>query len=276
MLSIIIPTCNRNDLLIHCLNCLSPKVQPLKQTEYEVIVTDDGKSWETKQLIENNFPWVKWIAGPQKGPAANRNVGAKNTNGEWLVFIDDDCLPDKNLLQTYQQAIAKHPDLLVFEGCIKPDREQQSLAEESPINETGGHLWSCNFMISKNLFLKDLNGFDENFPYAAMEDVDLDYRITQNNIEKVFVKDAFVIHPWRLQKHMYKITKNRFLSTLYFLKKHPEKKKEISSKYYLIAFYNSFFKNTLKNAVRYRFKGFCSKITHDFMQLYFSAYMVIF
>ena len=275
MLSVIIPTCNRNDLLMLCLDRLNLDKQTLNSDQYEVIVTDDGKDQQAKQLLKEKYTWAKWVAGPQKGPAANRNSGAKYAQGEWLIFIDDDCLPVKQILEVYHNALSDYPNTLVFEGCIKADREQQSLAEESPVNETGGYLWSCNFTINKKLFLNTLQGFDEQFPYAAMEDVDLDYRLHLKKIKKVFLKDAMVIHPWRVQKHMYQITKHRFLSTLYFLQKHPEKKKEINSRYYLIAFYNSFLKNTLKNAAAYRFKGIFGKVTYDFMQLYFSVYMAI-
>ncbi|RYY07740.1 MAG: hypothetical protein EOP43_02335 [Sphingobacteriaceae bacterium] len=131
-------------------------------------------------------------------------------------------------------------------------------------------------MINKNLFLNDFNGFDEQFPYAAMEDVDLNYRLNKKGISKLFVKNAYVVHPWRLQKNMWRITLNRFKSTLYFLNKHPERKKDINSKYYLIAFYNSFIKNTLKNSFKYRFRGFFKKIIYDALQLYFFVYTLIY
>jgi len=275
MLSVIIPTYNRNDLVAQCLKQLDPEVQSLSIDSYEVIVTDDSKQQQAKQFIEENYKWVKWIAGPQKGPAANRNNGARKALGEWLIFIDDDCLPDKRILKVYQTAISNNNETLVFEGCIKADGERQSLAEESPVNETGGYLWSCNFMINKNLFLNDLNGFDEHFPYAAMEDVELDLRLKKKGIRKVFLKNAYVVHPWREQKKMWNITLKRFESTLYFLKQHPEKKEDINSKYYLTAFYNSLFKNTLKNAFKFRFKGFFGKITYDVLQLYFSLYTFI-
>lgn len=276
MLSVIIPTCDRNELLSNCLNCFSLKFQNIHKADYEVIVTDDSKQHQAKQLIEEKYNWVKWIAGPQKGPAANRNNGAKNANGDWLVFIDDDCLPDSNIIRAYETAITNNKNTLVFEGCIKSDRARQNLAEESPVNESGGYLWSCNFMIDKITFLNKLGGFDEKFPYAAMEDVDLDYRLSKHTISKIFVKNAFVIHPWRVQKNMWTITIKRFKSTLYFLNKHPEKKKEINSKYYLIAFYNSFVKNTLNNAVKYRFRGLPGKIAYDMLQLYFCFYTLIY
>ncbi|MGI4022355.1 MAG: glycosyltransferase family 2 protein [Janthinobacterium lividum] len=274
MLSIIIPTCNRNDLLAQCLNRLDTKIQTISKEDYEIIVTDDSKQEEAKQYLKKNYKQVKWVAGPELGPAANRNNGAKYAMGEWLVFIDDDCLPDQNLLSAYQAAIQIHSNIKVFEGCIMADRERHSLAEESPVNEMGGYLWSCNFMINKNLFLNELKGFDENFPYAAMEDVEFDYRLTTNGINKFFLKEAYVIHPWRTQKNMLIITLNRFKSTLYFLKKYPEKRIEINSKYYLLAFYNSFFKDTLKNAYKYKFKGFKSKMVYDWLQLYFSFILI--
>lgn len=275
MLSVVIPTYNRNGFLKKCLECLDPNVQKFDSDNYEVIVTDDGKNEEAKNFTQTHFSWVKWISGPKKGPAANRNHGAKHAQGDWVIFIDDDCLPDKNLLRNYQNALIKNPDILVFEGCIKADRHQQSFAEESPINETGGYLWSCNFMINKNLFLNTLHGFDEQFPFAAMEDVELNHRLNKLNVKKTFIKEAFVLHPWRKQKNMWRITLNRFQSTLYFLKKHPEKKKEINSRYYLVAFYNSLIKNTFRNAFNFKFRGFLGKIFYDLLQLYFSVYTLI-
>lgn len=274
MLSVIIPTYNRNDLLSKCLQCLDPQFQTLNADNYEIIVTDDSVQQHAKQFIQNNFSWAKWVSGPQSGPAANRNNGAKHATGNWLIFIDDDCLPDKTLLEVYKNAIISNPEIQVFEGCIKADREQKSFAEESPVNETGGYLWSCNFMINKNLFLNTLAGFDEKFPFAAMEDVELNYRLNKLNIGKVFLEKAFVVHPWRLQRNMWRITMNRFKSTLYFLNKHPEKKKEINSRYYLIAFYNSLIK-TVQNSLKFRFRGFSKKIIYDMLQLYFSLFTLM-
>ncbi|MFM6077529.1 MAG: glycosyltransferase, partial [Dolichospermum sp.] len=42
LFSVIIPTYHRNDLLVKCLNCLTPGVQTLPADQYEVIVSDDG------------------------------------------------------------------------------------------------------------------------------------------------------------------------------------------------------------------------------------------
>lgn len=96
MISVIIPTCDRNEQLAKCLDCLAPGVQTLPAEQYEVIVTDDGSDLTAEQMILERYLWARWVAGPRIGPAANRNNGVQYARGEWLAFTDDDCLPDPN------------------------------------------------------------------------------------------------------------------------------------------------------------------------------------
>ncbi|MCB0196584.1 MAG: glycosyltransferase family 2 protein [Anaerolineae bacterium] len=229
--SVIIPTCHRNDLLIKCLNCLAPGVQTLSPKQYEVIVTDDGSKTSAEQLITANYPWARWVPGPRKGAAANRNVGARHAKGEWLAFTDDDCLPDSGWLEAYSEALALSPTTLVFEGRTYVDRPRRSLAETSPVNETGGHLWSCNFAIKRQLF-EALGGFDERFPYAAMEDKDLALRIEKLGNFSTFVKKASVCHPWRATGGWKQLSHHR-KSTAIYLNIHPEEIRSLNAVYFL-------------------------------------------
>lgn len=214
--SVIIPTCNRNDLLSSCLELLQKRNQTYSG-DYEIIVSDDSKDNGAKSFIQNEFPWVKWVEGPKAGPAANRNNGAKLAVGEWLVFTDDDCLPQKNWLLSYDHSISMNSSGLVFEGKTMADRDRERFNEVSPINMTGNKLWSCNFAINKLFFIK-LNGFDEGFPYAAMEDVDFYYRVIAKSA-LIFVQEALVIHPWRTTKPFGNLKRHLF-SQKYFLNKH--------------------------------------------------------
>ena len=267
MISVIIPTCNRNELLGKCLDALKPGVQTIGSNDYEVIVTDDSKESIAAEFIQTNYAWVKWVKGPAKGPAANRNNGAKYAKGEWLVFIDDDCIPDDNIIKTYHSAITNEPDMLAFEGRIYVNAPQTSFLQEAPLNYTGGFFWSCNICIQKGLFLL-LHGFDEMFPFAAMEDVDLFKRLKQNTNKHRFVFDAAVMHPWRMNKHLFKTTLKRYKANEYYLLKHPEEKQRINSHYYFQAFARQL-SFTLKNAWKFRFSGFVQKFNCDLLQLYF-------
>jgi glycosyltransferase involved in cell wall biosynthesis len=218
MLSVIIPTYNRNDLLERCLNQLHADNQILHHSIYEVIVTDDSKDFRAKNLIDEKFPWVKHVKGLQKGPAANRNNGAKYASGDWLIFLDDDCLPLENWLLAYSDAI-KSKKGRVYEGLTDADLPQERYNQEAPINLTGGNLWSCNFSINKEFFFS-INGFDENFPYPVMEDVDLCTRIKRIT-EIIFIPEAKVLHSWRTVKP-FKSYKRRLESYKYYVKKHQE------------------------------------------------------
>ncbi|WP_375495469.1 glycosyltransferase family 2 protein [uncultured Nostoc sp.] len=253
LFSVIIPTYHRNDLLTKCLNCLAPGVQTLPTEQYEVIVTDDGSQTTAEEMIRQQYPWVKWVAGPRRGPAANRNNGAKFAQGEWLAFTDDDCLADSQWLEGYAEAIIKEVSYLVFEGRVYVDRPRQTLAETSPANESGGYLWSCNFAIKKQLF-DYLTGFDERFPYAAMEDVDMKLRLTKAGYEILFIKTASLCHPWRNIRG-WKEFKQHQKSTFIYLSIHPEESQRINSVYYLRFLLHGFLKSTLPGIFKFSGRG---------------------
>jgi len=193
-ISVIIPTYHRNDLLAKCLDCLTPEVQTLPVEQYEVIVTDDGYETTAEEMICEHYPWVKWLAGSRKGPAANRNNGAKYAQGEWLAFTDDDCLPEPNWLSAF--AKATNGSALALEGAIHPIGDPNQDLAECPVNLTGGYFWSANIAVQRSLFEK-IGGFDLNYPLAAHEDQDLKLRLSPFT-QILFVADAIVFHPVRI------------------------------------------------------------------------------
>ena len=198
-ISVVVPTCNRNDALAQCLDRLAPGAQTLSASQYEVIVTDDGSSDDgaannAQEMMRERYPWAIWTAGPRRGPAANRNRGASRASGQWLAFTDDDCLPAPAWLAAFNQSIA--PQTLVYEGKTTCEAGLSSPLETAPVNLSGGYLWSCNLMIERALF-EEMGGFDERFPGAHMEDVDLRQRIQARGLTFPFVLDAVVDHPPR-------------------------------------------------------------------------------
>lgn len=267
--SVIIPTYHRNDLLAKCLDCLAPNIQTLPTDQYEVIVTDDGFQTTAEEMIKQDYPWVKWVAAPRKGPAANRNNGAKYAQGEWLVFTDDDCLPDPQWLMAYRDAINNQINYLVLEGRTYVDRPRQSLAETSPINETGGYLWSCNFAIQRQLF-ESIGSFDERFPYAAMEDVDLRLRLRKHGHKFFFSKQASVCHPWR-EKGGWKKLKQHQQSTLIYLSIHPKESSNINSVSYLRMALYGIIKSTVPEILKLNLHGINEALLEhlSYMQMVF-------
>lgn len=256
-LSVVIPTCGRPEMLRHCLDKLAPDQQGLELYRSspsapndppccEVIVSDDGHDEATREMLSSRYPWVKHVEGPARGPAANRNNGVRFATGEWIVFCDDDCLPDPGLIDSYAKAQTTYPDCEVFEGRTTADREKRHPLEESPINSKGGNLWSCNFAIRRKLF-KDMGGFDERFKYAAGEDFELRVRIEKAGIHITFIPEAVVVHPWRrlsIAGYLKQQFRHRH-ANLVMIALHPE--------------YRSYFStwNLIKEVIRYYGKWFC-------------------
>jgi len=266
MLSIIIPTCNRNDLLAICLDCLSKEKQHFTAAEYEVIVTDDSKDQKARSLMLQNYPWAKWIEGPKKGPASNRNNGAKHAKFDWLIFIDDDCQPTSQLINNYYSEIIKGK-YQALEGAIDPGRAQQRYDEEAPVNLKGGCFWSCNIAIAKSLFFK-IDGFDEGFPYPAMEDTDFFIRVKEN-AEVKFLPDAMVIHPWR-RMVAFKSYKKHLASHQYFESKYSISKPDNYRLTRVKILIGHFFKDGIVLA-GYSFKGigfFLEKVYLNFRLIF--------
>lgn len=228
-------------------------------------MTDDAVNGDTENFIRNEFPWVTYLQGPGRGPAANRNHGARSAKGTWLVFTDDDCIPDQKWLSGFSNAIAGSPEIRVMEGKTYAKDAQRSLSDVAPLNTTGGFLWSCNMAIETNLFWK-LGGFNEDFPYAAMEDVEFRTRLVKAGYDFLFVPEASLVHPWR-SRGTWKKLKQHQSSTLIYLSIHRDATKEINSGYYLEKTVRQFLKITLPGIVRFKGKGIASALMEHISDL---------
>jgi len=219
--SIIIPTFRRCQDLCKCLDLLAPYFAPTDH-QYnglciEVVVSDDARENELRVLLNQRYPWCRYVEGPARGPAANRNHGARESHGEWIVFTDDDCLPQPGWIGAFA-TFADQCD--VMEGKTSPEGQRSRLDEECPSNENGGFLWSCNFAIRREAFFF-LNGFNEDFPAPAMEDVEFRKRLEKSDLRLKFVSTAQVNHPWRRRKG-FSFLRAKSKSIAIYVRLHPE------------------------------------------------------
>ena len=195
LISVVIPTCHRNDLLVRCLDQFAPGRQTAAADDYEVLVSDDGQRTTAQAVICEKYSWARWLPGPRRGPAANRNHGAKAAQGEWIAFVDDDCEPDHAWIQTIKEAIQAEP-LDVVEGkTITPDYVDNPF-RQGVENLHGGVYWSCNLAVRRETIAR-LGGFDEDFLEAGGEDMEFAFRISKEGLRARFVPGAVVRHPVR-------------------------------------------------------------------------------
>jgi len=111
LLSVIIPTYNRAELVRECLASLraagvgsqasgiggretGPTTDhrpPTPDSRLEVIVADDGSTDDTREVVEREWPGAKYLWQPNSGtPATARNLGFAESRGKYVAFVDCD------------------------------------------------------------------------------------------------------------------------------------------------------------------------------------------
>ena len=183
-----------------------------------ITVTDDRYTAAEAEQLAAEFPGVRYIGGPARGPAANRNHGARQGQAAWVLFLDDDCYLESDLLQAYRDQAAQNPQCDVLEGAIHPVGPRPNGNHHAPLNLQGGCLWSCNMMVRRQM-LQRVGGFDEQFPFACMEDVDLRERLQAASAQVGFAPGAVVFHPWRSISEL-ELTR-QIISHAIYAAKHP-------------------------------------------------------
>ena len=133
-------------------------------------------------------PWqnqlnLTLIRQDNSGPAKARNTGAQKAKGEFLVFTDDDCKPDRHWLQAFATRFVQAPDCLLGGHTIN-ELSDNLCSEASQMlldylysyynrnSERACFFASNNIALSTAQF-RELGYFDTSFPLAAGEDREL-------------------------------------------------------------------------------------------------------
>lgn len=168
-------------------------------------MTDDSPSQKEAKEVVSKFANVRLISGPRRGRASNRNSGASSAKGDWIIFVDDDVVPDGRFIQAYLSSIADGK-VDVLEGRTYSDQNMDRERFEAPVNETGGLLWSCNFAIRRSLF-EAVGGFADVFVTYGCEDTELQARLMNAGHLIRFVESASVYHAPRPRPRAFQMAK---------------------------------------------------------------------
>jgi GT2 family glycosyltransferase len=191
--SICIITFRRTALLKQCLDCIAPGRQTLDSSLYEIVVSDDCPYGSSRTLVEQTG-FARWIQGPTRGVAANRNNVAFAARGRWIVFVDDDECPEPDWLENFY-LVAKSGNWDVLEGRVDPTDYPDSVLWYAPRVSSGGNFCTANLAI-RHQVLFQLGGFDERLR-VSHEDMELGSRINNAGLRSQFISNALVKHPAR-------------------------------------------------------------------------------
>ena len=202
--SVIIPTRNRPETVIRCLDALAK--QTLPPGSFEVVMVDDGSE---PALILDPAKWerkfkLNLIRQNNTGPAGARNRGSIEAKGEFLAFTDDDCLPTPTWLEKLVAALRDNPEAMIG-GSTFNGLKNQLFSETSQlilelvyehfnrVPENSYFFASNNIAIRHDRYLAS-GGFDPSFDRPAAEDRDFCDRWRMQERPLFWEKDAFIEH----------------------------------------------------------------------------------
>ncbi|MGB3311764.1 MAG: glycosyltransferase [Nodosilinea sp.] len=208
--SVVIPTYNRPDRLVSCLQSLTQLDYP--RDRFEVIVVDDGSSPPIAPVAESfasTEPTLNLtlLRQDNSGPACARNTGAAHAQGKYLVFTDDDCQPYPDWLTALETALHQQPTALVGGYTVNALPENPfSTASQLLIDylydyynsrHQPSFFASNNFAMAAEQF-RQSGGFDTSFPLAAGEDREFCDRWLQLGLPLAYAPAAKVRHTHHL------------------------------------------------------------------------------
>ncbi|MDM8566568.1 glycosyltransferase family 2 protein [Candidatus Halobeggiatoa sp. HSG11] len=228
-ISVIITTYNRPDALILVLNALAEQ----QLTDFEVIVADDGSTEATAKFIQQlSTPYdLQHVWQEDQGfrAAKARNLAVMAANGDYLVFLDGDCIPRIDFIAKHNQ-LAELGYFVVGNRVLFNEKFTQQVIKStmsvwtwpikkwlsaylngyinrlSPLfrlpfirkycRQTWRGVKTCNLGVWKKDF-NQINGFDEKFQGWGHEDADLAVRLLKSGIRRKNGRFAIpVLHLW--------------------------------------------------------------------------------
>lgn len=217
--SIIIPVYNRPKEIDELLQSIAEQTY---NSDFEVIVIEDGSTDTCESTIDkyNDTLNLNYLFKENSGAGQSRNFGMQQATGNYFIILDSDVLLPKEYLQELEKALnANFTD--AFGGADAAHKDFTSLQKAinysmTSVLTTGGirgkkksvgkfQPRSFNMGLSKRAFEKT-KGFSK-MEYG--EDIDLTFRLWQNDFETQFIENAFVYHKRRASlSQFYKQTFN--------------------------------------------------------------------
>ena len=209
-ISVVIPAYNASRVLGACLDALERQTVP--RESYEIIVVNDGPVETTVETMAARRG-VILLTQPQSGAAAARNLGAKQAQGEILLFTDADCVPECDWIETMidpftSQATSESVEdgflcqkVMGVCGVVRTrqtglvprfiqleyDYRYRHIAKHTQIDfvNTGTAAYRKHVFVESGGFREDLLG---------AEDAELSFRLSNAGHKLVFAPQAIVYH----------------------------------------------------------------------------------
>ena len=226
MLSILIATYNRCDLLKNVINSLVNQEDVSLGKDYEIIIADNNSSDDTKAVVQTFIQkygdGIRYIFEPRQGKPYALNKAIPLCRGNWIWLTDDDvfipadfifrsikflaCVDEDiylmgaKLYPCFEESGRKDLESLVyiFPGCFAVhDKDVQSETwlnlSKNELNKIRpwGRIYGANMFVRKSV-LEELGGYNTDYTY--MQDTELSKRIMLSGYGALFSAELSIGH----------------------------------------------------------------------------------
>lgn len=199
-LSVAIPTYGRDQVLIDSVGALLALDPP----PFELLVVDQtprhDPACEARLETWQAQGQIRWIRLPTPSITGAMNVALQEARGDRVLFLDDDILPDPDLLAAHERAGAADPDAMLAGRVLQPWHEGRSDPEHGPFLFNSleprrvAEFMGGNVAIPRRQAL-ELGGFDQNFVRVAYRfEAEFAHRWCQAGHPIAYVPGALIHH----------------------------------------------------------------------------------
>lgn len=207
-LSLVITTYNRENNIIEIIRLLNKQTN-FSKSNLEIIICDSNSKKKLsiinyiKQFKVANIRYYNCSINHQ---AYKRNYGLSKSSGEYVIFIDDDCFPEKQFLNNYLKNFKRNRAKHIYCGLVTYNifnniehlvyyrqSRQISLQSNNKNNIPAKNFVSMNMGLNKKGFRNKKNTFNSRFRFYGFEDFEFAYRAIINSY-KIILINSMVIH----------------------------------------------------------------------------------
>ena len=182
LLSVVVPVYNDQVALGRCLDALVASGPP----RAEIVVVDDASTDESALVATREAVRLIRLAD-NVGPAAARNLGARQAHGDVLVFVDSDVVVAPGALDRVARLLDQRPDVAAVFGSYDASPPAPGIVsryknlQHHYVHQHGraeaSTFWAGLGAIRRRVF-EEVGGFDAGrFRRPSIEDIELGYRV---------------------------------------------------------------------------------------------------
>jgi glycosyltransferase involved in cell wall biosynthesis len=208
-LAIVIPTLGRAPAIHSVLHALGAQRPPLEAVEVLVVIGAEGPGEQIGQLDTAAHPFpLTVLKAEHAGVSAKRNAGWRATTARLVLFLDDDIVPQTQLVSEHLAWHRSYPEPEVgVLGNVRWSPRvkvtpfmrwlemgiQFDYGTIAGIEAGWGRFYTCNVSV-KRAMLEQVDGFDEQgFPFGY-EDLDLARRMADQGFRLLYNERAVGEH----------------------------------------------------------------------------------